>query len=229
EGDLPPLQVRDIFVSDSGLAAQVSSDAVVTLGFVLGAGFTDLHVKNLSYTLEPIEAKRQLHIAQAWASAREAHPGDPVTITALFEGENGLAFTRSATYKIPTGAPLGALNFTVSDAATINAPDFAGLTQSALRTSEQLIKTINDFRGSEAAYVRVWRQAPAFTISGPQPGADLSDPPPSIMLILADPSSSGTTNAALTMLRGSQVAELQLPVANFVVTGAKTIQVEVKE
>jgi len=229
EGNLPPLLVRDIFVSDSGLATQVSNDAVVTLGFILGAGFKDLQVKSMSYTLEPLEAKRQLHIAQVWASAHEVRPGDSVTITTLLEGENGLQMTRSGSYQVPAGASIGPLNITVSDAATINAPDFAGLTQSALHTPEQLIKTINDFRGSDAAYVRIWRQLPSFTISGPMPGGEISDPPPSVMLILADPSSSATTSAALTLTRGSQLAELRLPVDNYVVTGAKTIQVEVKE
>ena len=39
DGALPPLRIHDMFVSDSALAQQVSADAVVTLGFVLGGGF----------------------------------------------------------------------------------------------------------------------------------------------------------------------------------------------
>lgn len=228
EGNLPPLIVHDIFVSDSGLALQVSNDAVVTLAFTLGAGFENLLVKNIAYTLEPLEHKRQLRIAQLWASAHEVHPGDSIEISALFQGENGLAVTRTATYKVPIGAALGPLDFTVSDAATLNAPDFAGLAQSSLHTPEELIHVINDFRGSGAAYLRVWRQEPAFTISGPLPGGDLSDPPPSVMLILADPSDSATTNTALTLTRGSELAEITIPTDDYVVSGAKTIQVDVK-
>jgi len=229
EGALPPLIVQDVFVSDSGLAQQVSSDAVVTLAFILGGGFQNAHVKNISYTLEPVDAKRQLRIAQAWASAREVHPGDSVDITTLLQGENGIQQTRTATYRIPVGAPNGPLNITVSDAATLNSPDFAGLAQSSLHTAEQLINVINAYRASDAVYFRFWRQEPSFTISGPLPGGDLTDPPPSVMLVLADPSDSATTNAALTVTRGSGIAEIKLPVADYVVTGAKTIQVEVKE
>ncbi len=229
EGNLPPLLVHDIYVSDTGLAAQASSDAVVTLAYVLDAGFRDMRVKDISYTLEPVEAKRQLHIAQVWASTHEVQPGASVEITALLQGENGLELTRTATYKVPIGAPAGPLNFTLSDAATLNTPDFAGLSQSELHTPEQLIRTIDDFRGNEAAYLRVWRQEPAFTISGPLPGGDITDPPPSVMLVLADPSASATSNAALTLTRGSAVAEFKLPIDNYVVTGARTIQVEVKE
>jgi hypothetical protein len=229
EGTLSPLQVQDIFVSDTGVAQQVSNDAVVTLGFLLGAGFKDLRMKNIEFTLDPIETKRQLRVAQAWASAHEVRPGDSVQITALLQGENGMELTRTATYKIPVGAPVGLVNFTISDAIGLNTPEFAGLMQSSLRTPQQLIQAVNNFRGSEAAYVRVWRQEPSFNISGPLPGGDLTDPPPSVMLVLADPSASATTSASLTLTRGSQLAEMKLAVDGFVVSGSKTIQVEIKE
>jgi hypothetical protein len=227
--NLPPLVVQDVFVSDSGLAQQVSQDAVVTLAFVLGAGFNNLHVKNIAYQLEPSDVKRQVRIAQVWASKHDVRPGDDLQVTTLLQGENGIELTRTATYHVPIGAPVGALNLTVSDANGLNTPDFAGLTQSALHTPEELIHMINDFRGSEAAYVRVWRQEPAFTIGGPLPGGDISDPPPSVMLVLGDVSNSATTSQAQTLTRGSQLAEIKVPVAGFVVNGSRTIQVEVKE
>ena len=229
EGPLSPLIIHDIFVSDSGLAQQASVDAVVPLSFLLGSGFGNLRIKQISYDLQPVEQKRQLRIAQAWTSRNEVRAGEPVEITALLQGENGIEMTRTVTYRVPIGAPNGPLNFTVSDAITLNAPDFAGISQSSLHSPEQAVAVLNAYRGSEAAYVRVWRQQPAFTISGPLPGGDITDPPPSVALILADPSSSPTSNAALTLLRGSEVAEIRMPVDDYVVTGAKTVQVEIKD
>ncbi len=229
DNNLPPLVVQDIFVSDSGLAQQVSTDAVVTLGFVLGAGFSDLHVKQMVYDLQPADTKRQVRIAQIWASKHDVRPGETIQISALLEGENGIELTRTATYQVPIGAALGPLNLTVADANGMNTPDFAGLAQSSLHSPAELIQVINQFRGSEAAYVRIWRQQPSFTISGPLPGGDISDPPPSVMLVLADPSNSATTSPAQTLTRGSQIAEIKLPVDGFVVSGSRTIQVEVKE
>jgi hypothetical protein len=229
DGALPPLRVHDLFVSDSALAQQVSADAVVTLGFVLGGGFANLHLKNMSFQLDQVDSKRQLHLAQAWTSAHEVHPGDSIQITALLEGENGLEITRTANYQIPAGAPNGPLNLTVSDANTLNFPDFAGVSASSLRAPERLIEMINSYRASDALYVRVWRQEPSFNVAGQLPGGELPDPPPSVMLILADPSASANSNAALTMTRGAEAARIVIPVGNYVVTGAKTIQVEVKD
>jgi hypothetical protein len=226
---LPDMLVHDTFVSDSALPQQVSADAVVALGFVLAGDFRNLHLKNMAFQLYAAEKKRQLRIAQAWTSAHEAHPGDPVQVTALLEGDGGVELTKVVTYKIPIGAPLGALNFTVSDANILNAPEFAGLTQSALQSPAQLIQAVNAFRDSDSLYVRAWRPEPAFTVAGPLPGGELGDPPPSVALILADPSSSVTSNAALTLTRGSQVAEFKIPADGYVVSGAKTVQVDVKE
>jgi hypothetical protein len=229
EDSLPDLVIRDSFVSDSGIAQQVSADAVVALGFVLGGGFKDLHLKSMSFHLDTSEAKRQLRLAQAWTSTHEVRPGDSVEISALLQGENGLELTKTTTFRVPVGAPQGPLNFTVSDANTLNLPEFAGLTQSSLQSPAQLIQTINAFRQSESLYVRIWRQEPSFTVAGALPGGELTDPPPSVALVLADPSSSVTSNAALTLTRGSQVQEIALPLPGYVITGAKTVQVEVKE
>jgi len=229
EGALPPLRIHDVFVSDSALAQQVSADAVVTLGFVLSGGFANLHLKSMSFTLDQVDSKRQLRLAQAWTSAHDVHPGDSVEITALLEGENGLQLTRTASYQVPAGAPNGPLNFTISDANTLNFPDFSGVTPSSLRAPERLIETINSYRASDALYVRVWRQEPSFNVAGQLPGSELPDPPPSVMLILADPSASANSNAALTLTRGAEAARLVIPIDNYVVTGAKTVQVEVKD
>jgi hypothetical protein len=229
EGSVPPLAVRDVFISDNALAQQVSVDAVVTLGFALGAGFSNLRVKDLTYTLEPVEQKRQLKVAQVWTSPAQARPGDSIEVSVLLQGENGFELTRTATYRVPVGMQTGPLNITVTDALGLNAPDFAGISQTSFRSPEQLITAINHYRSSEAVYLRVWRQQPSFTISNPLPGGEITDPPPSVSLVLSDPSSSPTTSAAQTLVRGSQLAELPMPVDRYVVSGSRTVQVEVKD
>jgi hypothetical protein len=183
----------------------------------------------MAFTLDPMESKRQLRVAQAWASAHEVRPGSTVEITTLLQGEDGRQFTKTASYPVPIGAALGGLNITVSDANTLNFPEFAGLSQTSLQTPASLIEAINHFRDSNAVYFRFWRQQPAFTVSGPLPGAEITDPPPSVALVLADPSDSATSSATQALTRGSSVAEIAIPVPDYVVTGAKTIQVEVKE
>jgi hypothetical protein len=229
DGNLPPLVVRDLYISDSGLAQQAAGDAVVTMAFVLGGGFTDLHIKTLHFELDEQEAKHQYRVSQAWASAHSVKPGETVQISAVLQGADGTEVTRSAPYQVPIGAPLGPLNFTFSDAATLNFPDFAGLAQTQFQNAAGMIEAVNRYRGSEALYLRVWRQQPAFSVAGTLPGGELPDPPPSVMLVLADGSSSAYSGATVASTRGSDVAQIVLPVSGYAVTGAKTVQVEVKE
>jgi hypothetical protein len=229
EGGVPDLLFKDTFVSDSGTAQQASADAVVPLAFVLSGGFRDLRLRDMSFEISAFETKRQLRIAQAWLSAEQIRPGSSVQITTLLQGDNGVSITRTSSFRVPAGMPDGALNFTVSDANTLNFAEFAGMTQSALHSPEELIQTVNKFRDSEAVYIRVWRQQPSFTVGSVLPGGDIEDPPPSVALILADPSSSATSNAASTLTRGSEVAEIGTPLPGYVVSGAKTLQVQVKE
>jgi hypothetical protein len=186
-------------------------------------------VKDLTYTLEPVEQKRQLKVAQVWTAPAQVRPGDSIEVSVLLQGENGFELTRTATYRVPVGMQTGPLNITVTDALGLNAPDFAGISQTSFRSPEQLITAINHYRSSEAVYLRVWRQQPSFTISNPLPGGEITDPPPSVSLVLSDPSSSPTTSAAQTLVRGSQLAELPMPVDRYVVSGSRTVQVEVKD
>ena len=61
------------------------------------------------------------------------------------------------------------------------------------------------------------------------PGGDLTDPPPSAALILAQTSASSSGSILVNNTRGAQIAEIAMPVSGYAVTGAKTVQVEVKE
>lgn len=229
EGGLPPLIMRDVYVSDNALAAQAVASVIVPLGYVVGGGFSNLRLKALSFHVSQLDTKRQLRLNQAWVSAHEARPGDTVTLTVQLEGENGYETAQSVKYQIPVGAPNGALNFTIGDATLQNYTEFAGMAQSSVQSPERLIADINLYHSSEGLYVRIWRPQPAFAVKGPGPDSEMPDPPPSAMLILADPSASASSSATNAATRGSEVGQLTISVPGYTVSGAKTVQVEIKD
>ena len=116
-------------------------------------------------------------------------PGDSIDVSILFSGENGLEVTRSAHVQIPIGAPTGTLNLTVSDANGLNFPELAGLSPVTAGSPDQLIHELSAIRPSDRAYLRVWRQEPSFPLSG----TELTDPPPSVSMILARGAGTGAT------------------------------------
>jgi hypothetical protein len=85
-----------------------------------------------------------------------------------------------------------------------------------------LISNVNNLKANTKAYVRVWRPDAAFQLQG----EDLPAPPPSLAMIL---SRAQGGYGGLTQAFNSKLAEMEIDGGGDVVTGSKTIQVEIKE
>ena len=70
--------------------------------------------------------------------------------------------------------------------------------------------------------MRVWRNDPAFQLEG----VDLPAPPASLSLILSGWQSS---LAGVSQTRNSKIAEMVIDGGDVVISGVKTVQVEIKE
>ena len=193
-----------------------------TLGFALQSGFDALKVKNLTLDVRPVEKRGQSQILD-FIAPRSARPGEELDLVVVMGGENGLEMSRHVRYRVPVGAPNGMLYFTVSDATATNIVEFQAAVGTPQHSPEQVLNLLNGLRSNTKAYLRVWRSEPSFTVEG----RDLPDSPPSLAMILTR-AQAGSTN--LTIARGAKLAELEVsPGPGWVVTGTKTVQVEVKE
>lgn len=217
-----PLRLNNMFAGDNGSAMQVSFSTAVPLAYVMQSDFHSLRLKKVALKIEAFDQKKELSIDGVVISRQEVHPGDKLRLTVVLAGENGSEVTRHVDYQVPIGAQPGPLYFTVADAGTTNLADFRQIVGATPRTPEQLITTVNDLHSNNKAYIRVWRADPAFQLEG----ADLPDPPPSVALILAGSQSS---LAGITQTRNAKVAEMEIDGGDSVITGAKTVQVEIKE
>jgi len=217
----PPLKLDNTYAGDFNVPLQASSGVASPLASILGAGFDALKIKSINLEIEASERKRLLQVDQITASPKQVHPGDSVEVNVTFTGENGLEMVKSLRYRVPVGAPAGALNFTVSDGSLTNALDYQQMSPSVPKSPTQLVSFLNNLHPNTNAYVRVWRTDPAFEVQG----QDLPDPPPSVGLILARAQAA----QGAWIPRGSKVDELQIETGDVVVTGSKTVQVEVKQ
>jgi hypothetical protein len=189
---------------------------------VLQSGFDSLEVKKVNLNIESFDAKKLFQIDSVYAGRREVRPGGKVELTTILVGENGGEEARRIEYQVPLGITPGPLYFTVADGMTTNLTEFRQIIGMSPKSVSQLMTTVNNLRANTKAYVRVWRSEPAFQLEGD----DLPDPPPSVAMIL------GSSQAALgniTQTRNSKVAELEIGDGDSVISGSKTIQVEVKE
>jgi hypothetical protein len=212
-----PATVRldNLYSADNGAATQVSLNAAISAAYIMQSGFNSLKLKKVSIDIEAFDQKKQLNIDGVTLSRREVRPGEKLKLSVLLTGDNGAETTRTVDYQVPMGAQPGPLYFTVSDAMAANLSDFRQILTSSPRSPRQLIDTVNDLHPNTKAYVRVWRADPAFQVEG----ADLPAPPASVALILDGSPST----------RNSKIGEMEIDGAGAVISGVKTVQVEVKE
>jgi len=217
-----PVRLNNMFAGDNGSAQQVSLSAAIPLAYVLQSNFNSLQLKKVALEIQAFDQKKQLNIDGISASRRAVRPGEKVRLNILLTGENGVESTRQLEYDVPIGAEPGTLYFTVADANVTNLTDFRQILTSSPRSTGQLITTVNNLHPNTKAYVRVWRADPSYQLEG----ADLPDPPASVSLILAG---SQASLAGITQTRNSKVGEMEIDGGDMVLSGVKTVQVEIKE
>ncbi|MCE5307514.1 MAG: hypothetical protein LLG20_07715 [Acidobacteriales bacterium] len=222
QGGAAPVRIENMYSGDANMPMQVSLAAAVPVAYAMQSGFTSLKLKSVDLTIDSSAAKRQWQIDQIWTSRPRVRPGDTVDLYVLLAGEDGAELKRKVSYQVPPGAPNGPLYFTVADGLVTNMTEFGGTLTAVPRSAAQVVTLLNSLRANTGAYVRVWRAEPAFQVQG----EDLPDPPPSVAMILTR---SAAAAQGAGVARNSKVAELQIGVENAVVSGYKTLQVEVKE
>lgn len=217
-----PLRIENMFAGDINLPLQVSAATAVPLAYVLQSGFEALQLKGGRLEILCYPERRQLQIEQVWSSRRQVRPGDVMEIHVVLRGENQFELARQVAYSVPAGAVPGLLQITVSDGATANLLEYQGRLVQPPKSPSQLLHWVNSLRPNTRAYVRIGRAEPSFDVLGNL----LPSAPPSLALVL------GRTQAALgsgLAVQSSKLAEFVVEAGPWVVTGSKSIQVEVKE
>jgi hypothetical protein len=217
-----PLKLTGISASDSGAAMQASLSAAIPVAFALQSGFDSLKLERVNLDIESYEDKRVAQIVDAYAGRHTYEPGDRIDLFVVLRERSGAEVTRKIEY--PTGVWMqnGPLSFTIADAMTSNLAEYRKFLGTPPKTPEQLVSTLNQLRPNTRAYIRVWRPDPSYAVQS----ADLPDPPASLAMIMAKTQSApaGVVSAA-----GSTLDEIDIPVLDAVVSGSKTIQVEIKK
>ncbi|MBZ5603376.1 MAG: hypothetical protein LAO79_13830, partial [Acidobacteriia bacterium] len=212
------VRLDNVYGGDLGVSAIASMGVGSPIAYGLTSGFDALKLKNVVVDVTPVDRRNQLQIADV-AAPRQVRPGDDVELIVGFTGENGAESSKTVHYRVPVGAPPGILYVTASDASYVNMLEMQAAMGAASHSPSQILDFLNGMRSSTKAYVRVWRMDAAYSIEG----RDLPDPPPSLAMIL------GRVQASQLSWRGSKVTEIEIPAKESVVTGSKTVQIEVKE
>jgi hypothetical protein len=220
EGITEPVAIDNMYAGDFNVPLVASLGTALPVAYALQNTLDSLRVESVDLEIDASADKKQFAIEQVWTSKREVSPGEAFDISVLLLGDAGREAVRKLRYEVPIGAEPGPLNITVADGPSTNAGDQKVFALMQPKPAPQVISLLNSLRGSTKGYVRVWRADPAYTLDG----RDLPHPPPSVGLILAR-----TPGTASSQGRSTTLAEMPFDAGDSVISGAKTIQVEVKE
>jgi hypothetical protein len=144
-------------------------------------------------------------------------PGETIEIHAFARTDSGSEFGERIQVEIPKVAPLGALQLVVGDGAAIQATEpRTGITPKSLG---QLVRELNKIRKADRLYVKLTRGDAGAIINN----EELPSLPPSVLATLG----SERTVGGYSLTRSATVYEKELPPAEFVISGQRTLTVNV--
>jgi hypothetical protein len=215
------VNIDNVYSGDVAVAALAALGVGSSLNYAMASGFDAFRLKGIRLGVTVEDHKSQSQITDL-SAPRSVRAGDDVELTATFTSEAGTETQAKTLYRVPVGTPPGPLLFTIADASSTNMLEFGSTIGQPYRSPGQVLAFLNGLRTNTSAYIRVWRNEPAYTVDG----RDLPSPPPSVAMILTRAQAPA---AGMVTLKGSKLAEIEVPVKGKSVTGSKTVQVEVRE
>lgn len=211
-----PIQIdRRFSANNSPIMAAGSIAAPV--GSLLASGFDDVELDGITLDISSSETRYAGTLERITLDRTEVRRGEKIEVQAYVRTESGKQFVQRIPVQIPEDAALGQLLVFVGDGGALQegSPAKAFVPQDL----SQLVRAINTVKKSDRLYVKLFRITPGAVIGT----SELPSLPPSVVATLnSDRTSGGYTPTVL-----SPVYEMELPPAEFVISGQQLIAIDV--
>lgn len=211
-----PIQIDRRF-SNNQSPIQAAGAIAAPVGSLLTSGFDDVQLDGITLDISSSETKYAGTLERISLDRTEVRRGEKVEVQAYVRTESGKQFVQRIPVQIPEDAALGQLLVFVGDGGALQegSPAKAFVPQDL----GQLVRAINTVKKSDRLYVKLFRITPGAVIGT----SELPSLPPSMVATLnSDRTSGGYTPTVL-----SPVYEMELPPAEFVISGQQLIAIDV--
>jgi SpoIVB peptidase S55 len=198
-------------------AMMASASVAAPISSLLGSGFDDVELSGITLDVTSTDTKYAAALERISLDRTEVRRGEKVEIQAYVRTDSGKQFVQRIPIQIPGDLPAGQLLVFVGDGGALQ--EGSAAKAFVPRDLGQLVNAINKLRKSDRLYVKLFRVTPGAVIGT----AELPNLPPSVVATLnSDRTSGGYTPTAL-----SPVFEMELPPADFVISGQQLIGIDV--
>jgi hypothetical protein len=184
---------------------------------LLTSGFDDVQLDGITMDISSTDSKYAGTLERVTLDRTEVRRGENVEVQAYVRTESGKQFVQRIPVRIPEDAGLGQLLVFVGDGGALQegSPAKSFVPQDL----SQLVRAINTVKKSDRLYVKLFRITSGVVIGT----SEMPSLPPSVVATLnSDRTSGGYTPTVL-----SPVYEMELPPAEFVISGQQLIAIDV--
>jgi hypothetical protein len=215
KGQEPVKIDRRFSASNSALMAAGSVAAPV--GSLLSSGFDDVQLDGITLDISATETKYAATLERVAIDRTEVRQGEKIEVLAYVRTESGKQFVQSIPIQIPADVAAGQLLVFVGDGGALQ--EGSAAKSFVPQDLGQLVRAINTIKKSDRLYVKLFRITPGAVIGT----SELPSLPPSVVATLnSDRTSGGYTPTVL-----SPIYEMELPAAEFVISGQQLIAIEI--
>ncbi|MEP7274674.1 MAG: hypothetical protein ABI882_24505, partial [Acidobacteriota bacterium] len=164
-----------------------------------------------------VDVRNKGQLDRLWVNRSEVRRGDKIEVQAFARTENGGEYVERVVLEIPKDAPFGELKVVVSDGGALQASE--PRTAITPKSLGHLVRELNRLRKPDRLYIRLERVDAGVVINN----EELPSLPPSVLATLG----SDRTAGGYTLTRSAAIYEKELPPADFVLSGQRTLTINV--
>ncbi|MBL8203014.1 MAG: hypothetical protein JNM09_02200 [Blastocatellia bacterium] len=206
-------------VSSGNAAMALTFAATQPISAIINSGFKDLRIEKITLDVASRDVRSTGKLEKLWVDRTEVKRGDKLMLHAFARTEGGGEYVERIEIQIPEDAPLGNLQLMVGDGAAVQASE--SRTGFVPKSIDQLVREMNRIRKADRLYVRLSRSDNGAVINN----EEMPNLPPSVLATLG----SERTTGGYVVTRSVTVFEKELAPAEFVLSGSKSLTVNVVE
>ena len=215
------VEIDNRFSSDSNSPVFASLSVALPVNFLLSSGYKNLEFEDIDLDISAVEDDRAAQLDSLRLDRLELKAGEAVGLDVLYRKNDGELVEDSYPVKIPADITPGPISLLVADGTTLMTLDAREQGDDLVpRDLSQLIKFMNNIRKNDRLYLRMFRREPGVIVQG----EGLPGLPPSVLSILNSERNTG----GMSPIHTSPFVEYELPEADYIVAGLKTLNLVVK-
>ncbi len=197
--------------------ALAASAAAVPLAVLMRANFDGLEITGINLSMAARDGSRTGTVDRISIDKNYVKAGETIELTVFERDESGKINPRKVPVTIPSDTAPGTVTIMVGDGNAVQ--QNAAITQFTPKTAAELIATINRLKRPDRLYAVLTRTTTG-TIIG---SSEMPNLPPSMLATLNNDRTAGGSKPSVQTI----IAEKELPVGDFVISGSQTLNIEV--